>query len=1293
MYRKLLHELEPRIARLTTIDRVRLENLARRIRKHGQADKPVERLMEKLQHQLTEAEERCLKDVADNIKYTYPEELPISSRAADIKKALEENQIIIICGSTGSGKTTQLPKIALDAGRGRYGRIGCTQPRRLAATAMANRVASEVGVACGDEVGFQVRFNRRTSDKTVIKFMTDGILLTETRQDQDLLQYDTIIVDEAHERSLNIDFILGYLKRLSKRRKDLKIIISSATLDAENFSAFFDSAPILTVEGRTYPVEDFFLPPNEDEELPQHIARAVRWISDLDRYGDILVFLPGEREIREASDMLTGRNLPNTMVLPLFGRLSMSEQQRVFAPAEQRRIVLATNVAETSITIPNIHYVIDSGLVRISRYNPRNHIQGLQIEQVSQASAKQRRGRCGRIAEGVCVYLYSEETLADSQEFTDPEIRRTSLAGVILQMATLGLGKIEHFPLIDPPHNSLIREGYQALRDINAIDKRGKITADGKKIAQMPLDPHLGRMLVDGAKLRVLPETIIITAFLSMQDPRERPLAKQGPADRAHLQWHDADSDFMAIINLWNFIVAKRAEKPSHNAFKKFCRENFLSFLRVREWFNLTQDLARSLRELGMKKITVIDYEVEQPHYENIHKALLAGVPANIGMYDSEEKYYTGTRERKFHIFPGSYIANKKPPASWVMAFALVSTSRVFARQVAEIKPEWLEEVAPHLCKSIYDNIKWNKQAGFVYAREMLSSGGLLIHDGRQVHYGSVCPEEARKIFIRDAMVPGRLLSRNKWLKKHQRMIRDIKNLEEKVRRPDSIWDPDAVYEHFDKVLPLHICSTKSLDNWLYKSRVNINMAAEDAMIMQLTPVNTEDYPDEITFSGHSFELRYSFDPGEPDDGVSVVARPDELNLIPSWGLDWIVPGYLPEKVELMIKSLPKSQRRVCNPASITAEKFIEAVKSKKVFCEQSLTDALAEYLNETLGANIGAGDFDLEKLHESMFMKIAEIDDDGYIVDFYRELPADLDSGSKLSAAVGGVDDWLATGLRVWPQGDVPEAIILPDSEGREAYPALVEAGDKDYVERQVFLNEREAVYEHKRGLVRLFSIQNGEQVKYLRKSFKLPRQIQLSLCVNDQEKQYALDFIYAVIISALTGEGRFEIRDRENFIDRSEYALQEMAAVAQKYLEALEQMFEQYEHIKNLLSKVEGRAEDECADIEQQLAFLFRTGFLRNELIWKRYPRYLRALELRLERLNSAPLKDQEKLQPLLPFIERFNLAVQAVDDFDKSFDLFAFWLLLEEARISAFAPEVQTLEKASPVRLQKKWDELRL
>jgi ATP-dependent helicase HrpA len=806
-----LGELEKRAAELLLRHRLAAIPHISRIRQRIHAGQPAGRMFDNLETFIINCERFALKPIAGRISYSFPENLPITNHVDNIRDALQRHQTVIVCGTTGSGKTTQLPKIALAIGQGRYGRIGCTQPRRLAATAMARRVASELNVQCGREVGYQVRFDNRTGADTVIKFMTDGILLAETQNDGDLLQYDTLIIDEAHERSLNIDFILGYLKNLLHKRLDLKIVISSATLDAENFSRFFNNAPVIAVEGRAYPVDDFFLPPEEDEDLSAHIGRAVRWISEIDRRGDILVFLPGEREIREAADLLHGWNLAHTEVLPLFARLSMSGQQRVFSPGPGRRIILATNVAETSITIPGVHYVIDSGFVRLSRFNPRNQIQELQIEQVSQAGARQRRGRCGRIAAGVCVYLYEKEKLEASQPYTDPEIRRTCLAGVILQMAMLGLPPIERFPFLDAPQPALIREGYRTLRDIGAIDNAGRITGEGRQIAAMPLDPRLAKTICYARNCKVLPEIMVISAFLSIQDPRERPSEQRQAADQAHCQWRDENSDFISILKLWNF-VQNEAAGMSNSAIHKLCRRNFLNYNRIREWKNLYLDLCEAVSDEEWGVSTAAGIEQDEFNYDMIHKALLSGIPGNIGMYDREEQIFIGAGNRKFHIFPGSGLFKKKPVPPWVMAFALVSTAKVFARQAAVIKPEWIEEVAPHLCTVIYENAVWDKAAGFVFAREKVIFGGLVINGGRRVHYGKVCPDEARIIFIREAMVPGEINSSGKWLKNHLLMLKTINALEEKIRRPGVLLDTDAIFAHFNHALPPQACSAKSLD-------------------------------------------------------------------------------------------------------------------------------------------------------------------------------------------------------------------------------------------------------------------------------------------------------------------------------------------------------------------------------------------------------------------------------------------------------------------------------------------------
>ena len=1286
-----LGELEKRASELLLRDRPAAVPPANRIRQRIQAGQPVDRMLENLEKSIAECERFVLKTVAGRINYLFPDNLPITSNVENIREALKHHQAVIVCGTTGSGKTTQLPKIALAIGQGRYGRIGCTQPRRLAATAMARRVASELNVQCGREVGYQVRFDNRTCADTVIKFMTDGILLAETQNDGNLLQYDTLIIDEAHERSLNIDFILGYLKNLLNKRRDLKIVISSATLDADNFARFFNNAPIITVEGRTYPVEDFFLPPEEDEDLSSHIGRAVRWISEIDRRGDILVFLPGEREIRETADLLNGWNLFHTEVLPLFARLSMSDQQRVFSPGPARRIILATNVAETSITIPGIHYVIDSGFVRLSRFNPRNQIQELQIEQVSQASARQRRGRCGRIADGICIYLYEKERLDAVQPYTDPEIRRTCLAGVILRMATLGLPPIERFPFLDAPQPALIREGYRTLRDIGAIDDSGRITSEGRQIAALPLDPRLAKTICYARSCKVLPEIMVISAFLSIQDPRERPSDQQQATDLAHRQWRDENSDFISILKLWNFIQ-KDAAGISNSAVHKLCRRNFLNYNRVREWKNLYLDLCEAVSDEEWGVSTAAGIEQEEFNYDMIHKALLSGIPGNIGMYDREEQIFIAAGNRKFYIFPGSGMFKRKPVPPWVMTFALVSTAKVFARQVAVIKPEWIEEVAPHLCTRIYENAAWDNAAGFVFAREKVIFGGLLINAGRRVHYGKVCPAEARIVFIREAMVPGEINSSGKWLKNHLRLLETINTLEEKIRRPGTLLDTEAIFEHFNRTLPPQVCSSKSLDLWLQESGADINMQMADAMQEQFTPLHPEDFPDEISFSGHLFELKYRFAPGEPDDGICILAAADEMNLIPTWGLEWLAPGRLTERVELLIKSLPKTQRMQCSPASETAADFTDNVRENKISSEQALTDALAAYLSRTFGGDFHPKDFDSGRLPDYLTMKIAETDGSGKILALHREVPAELSSGSRLSAAVKGVGQWISSGCAGWPDGDMPESIQLPGEEALEAFPALTDE-DGGFVGRQVFLDPREAEYSHRRGLIRLFRNVHAGQLKLMRKYFQFSSQVQLCFCVNDRAGRYLDDFADTVILAALTAENTIDIRTHDVYMQQAEAALPKLVDFAEKRVAMLEQMAEQCDRIHELLKKSGDRAHENCADARAQLDFMFHAGFLRGETVWTRYPRYLKALVIRAERMHSSPQKDLEKLQPLQPFSARFELAARSVKDFELAFDLKEFWLLLEEFRIMQFAPEVRPLEKVSVQRLQETWNRLRL
>jgi ATP-dependent helicase HrpA len=1288
-YKEVIAEYTRSLPVLRASDRKYLANLEHQLKQRIANGLPADRMLAKFHTRLNNAVKRSLHKITDRMKISLPPELPVSMRADEIGACIRDNPVVIVCGATGSGKTTQLPKIALLAGRGQDGLIGCTQPRRIAAVSMAARVADELNCRLGEEIGYKVRFDDSTSSKTLVKFMTDGILLAETISDKELEQYDTLIIDEAHERSLNIDFILGYLKNLLKVRPDLKVIISSATLDAENFAAFFDNAPVVEVEGRTYPVEDFFLEPDEDEDLASHVLRGIRWIYDIDREGDILVFLPGEREIKETADVLNGQQWRNTDILPLYARMGISEQRRIFEPGANRRIILATNVAETSITIPRIHYVVDSGQVRISRFNPGNQVQELKVEQVSRASAMQRRGRCGRIAEGGCVFLYDRKTFEDSPEFTDPEIRRSSLGGVILQMASLGLPPIEEFPLIDPPQTALVREGYRMLQNILAMDKRKTLTRLGREIAAFPVDPHLAAMICRGVREKVAFEMLVICSFLSIMDPRERPQEKQQAADQAHAQWNDEKSDFISILKLWNFI---QDAATSQTQLRKLCKKNFLNFRRVREWYNLFMDLRDALPGMRHNVNMPENMIFKDFHYAPIHRSLLAGIPTHIAKYDRENKLYRGAKNRKFYIFPGSGLFRKTP--EWIISFELVSTTKLYARKVAEMDPAWVEEVAPHLCKSTYGNVRWNPEKGFVYASETLISSGLIVHAGRAVHYGKVCPDEARRIFIREGVTPGNMHSKAEWLKLHRNMLKRMELLEIMLRRPGYLIDTEAIYEYFDKLIPADVCSVKSLENWIQKSRARIAMRLEDAVFDHAVLPELDDYPDILEFCGETFKLSYKFDPGESDDGVTLLCPEDLLNLLPEYCSEWCVPGFIAEKIPLLIRSLPKTVRTLFNPATETAERFCVAVKAGEINTAQPLAAALAEFLSGLSGERVRSYDFDMERIPLHLTMKIAEIDKSGKVLRITAGMPERSGVGSQVSIRLKGAGDWIVSGTNDWPAGDMPESIVLEEHDNTTAYPALADEGES--VGRQVFLDQREADAAHNHGLIRLYRLRNADNIKYFKRNLPLSTPVKLSLCLNENRSYLPDDFLDAAILAALSDDGGIIIRTKAVYLARETDTRERLLQEYLKYYAGiLENIVIDKDRIEQELHNVndQGRFFYSIEDINGQLDFLFRPGFLKDRTVFRDYPRYLKALRLRVERMLLNPSKDGSKMEPVEYFQERFRIALGAVEDYTSAFELKDFSALLQEFRIACFAPEIGLREKVSEKKLLTAWDAVKL
>ena len=1282
----LRKELQEKWSKILLADRGRLTSLRRKVLAEL-SESSSSSSLEKFQFLLEKFSQKFLGEKAGFLRVLFPENLPIFPKVDAIGKALKENQTVIVCGSTGSGKTTQLPKIALQNGFGSVGRIGCTQPRRLAATALAKRLAEETGCVLGEEVGCKIRFDDRTNESTIIKFMTDGILLAETRSDPLLLQYDCIILDEVHERSLNIDFLLGYLKILLQKRKDLRLIISSATLESGRISEFFSNAPVIEVEGGLYPIEDCYLEPEEEEELPDHVARAVDFVRELDDSGDILVFLPGEREIRETLDKLEGRKYPSMEILPLFGRLSASDQNRIFSRSSFRRVILATNVAETSLTIPGIRFVVDSGLVRLSRYNPKSRIQELLVEGISQASARQRRGRCGRLRDGVCVRLYAEETLQEAPPYTAPEIQRTSLAGVILQMASLKLPPIEEFPFVDPPSVSLVREGRRTLEDLHALEKDFSLTRIGRRLAELPLDPHLGKMLMDGEKVKDLPQMLVIAAFLSIADPRERPFEHAGEADAAQKVFSSDLSDFMGILKLWIGAMESMGENRSRSALKRFCAKNFLSFRRMTEWRNLVEDLAELFPVPAGKNPLLpeeLQWEECEKDYNNIHKCILGGLPRNLALFDPENKNYMDMNNKRFILFPGSGLAKRKNPPKWLLSFALMETSRVFGRINAEVKGEWLEEIAPHLCRASYDNIYWDEKSGFVYAREQLHAGSLLIHPGRRRHYGKIDEKASRQIFIREGLAQGKVhLHHCPWLEKYNNLYRKLRSFEIKMRHPDSLVDEEALFRYFDEKLPPDMVSTESLKR--YKEDF---APAEEEITWEHEKLQESFFPDFITSSQMRFPLRYLFDCESRYDGITVSIPEKCLNLFDPHRADYLVPGYLFWKVEFLLRGLPKSVRKELNPMRECVKDFVDLCHKEEIFLERPLTHTLKEYLQEYYNIRIDLSLLEEQELPPYLVMKIALKGENGKIIKILESFPGKHLISSRLSNELPAAKKYTVSGHTFWPfSADLPYEVEASPKSGKKAYPALVDEGES--VGASLFLDEYDAVNHHKEGLLRLLKLHFPQLAKALKQAVKLPHNIELSFFLNYPD--WKEDLVDVSMLGSL--DVRVEdIRSMRSFEEACECVSEKAAQICMENVEKLKEIHLYYAKAEEALSRIRGDSES-AADVNDQLDFLFRNGFLRCPEAVARYMRYLKALTVRLERAKSSSLqKDAAKGEKIAPFVRKFHIAADSLEvPLEKKHSLYAFFLLLEEARISAYTPELPTPVKATAARLEQEWEKL--
>ncbi|QKJ65407.1 ATP-dependent RNA helicase HrpA [Deefgea piscis] len=1246
-------------------------------------------------------------------KPEYDDSLPVNQRRDEIKAAIAKHQVVIICGETGSGKTTQLPKICLELGRGVRGLIGHTQPRRLAARSVASRIAQELNSETGSIVGYKVRFTDKSSPSSYIKLMTDGILLAETLSDRYLNQYDTIIIDEAHERSLNIDFLLGYLKQLLPRRPDLKVIVTSATIDSDRFSQHFNNAPVLEVSGRTFPVEVRYkalASKDEDDqeiEMEEAIAQAVDELWRKDGSGDVLVFLPGEREIRETAEELRKAKLRDAEILPLFARLSNEDQQRIFRPSSTgRRIVLATNVAETSLTVPGIRYVIDSGQARINRYSPRAKVEQLLIEKISQASARQRAGRCGRVASGICVRLYSEQDFLLRSEFTDPEITRSSLAGVILRMAALKLGNVDQFPFLEAPSSKLISDGYQQLRELGAVTESDTLTDIGRQLSRLPVDPRVGRMLLAGRDEGCLKEMLIITSGLSLQDPRERPYDARAAADQAHAKFNEEKSDFLSYLRLWDFFEKLLADKTTNRQLVQDCHRSFLSYLRLREWRELHKQLSDMVisDEVSDSRSRHAPFRLnEKPAtFEQIHKALITGLLGNLGFKQPENDEYLGARGLKFNVFPGSSLKKARP--KWIVAAELVETSKLYARCVAVIEPEWVEKLAPHLIKKQYFDPHWSKDSAQVNASLRITLYGLPIVARRQVHYGSINPTEAREMFIREALVRFNYNSKAKFFEHNFAMLLDVEELEHKARRQDVLVDENALFAFFDSRIPQDIVNGAGFEAWR-KGAEKLNpqllyLQKDDLMQHSAAAVTEEQYPEFFRLHDVKLPLGYRFEPGHILDGVTITLPLHLLNRVNHATFDWLVPGLIREKITLLIKSLPKSIRRLCVPVPEFATKMLTALETASR--EEPLLPQLAQCITRGVGQPVSADELNPNDLPLHLRMNFRVIDDAGQELAQGRDLiaiRAQLGEAAQLTFRdtadeTTGIEK---SGITKWDFGDLPNKLSFQrHGKAMTGYPGLVpdeevaaDGSRKDCVAIRLFDTEHAANEAHRAGVIRLLQFELKDHLKQLPKSLPNFNQLAIHFRSLGNSDELMADVIACICNRAFLGDDEAP-RTMKAFNEQKSRARVRLPSVRDGVLRILNEIAPDFVALSGLLAKG-GNIQNE---LKTQLATLIYPRFL-SATPWEQMPRlplYIKAMKIRLEKRAQNPSRDGQRGAEVNELMARY---IAEIGKWQKegrdTAKLLPFRWMIEELRIGLFAQELKTPYPVSLKRLNKVWDEL--
>ena len=1252
----------------------------------------------------------------------FPESLPVSQRKAEIEKLLSEHQVIVVAGETGSGKTTQLPKMCLELGLGNLGTIGHTQPRRIAARSVAARIAEELQTELGDLVGYKVRFNDQISDNTQIKLMTDGILLAEIQTDRFLNQYSCLIIDEAHERSLNNDFILGYLKQLLPRRPDLKVIITSATIDVERFSKHFNNAPIIEVSGRTYPVEVRYRPVAEedDQDQLQGILNAVDELQAEGR-GDILIFMNGEREIRDTAEALQKQNLKHTEILPLFARLSAQEQNKIFHPSGLNRIVLATNVAETSLTVPGIKYVIDPGTARISRYSYRTKVQRLPIEPISQASANQRKGRCGRVSEGICIRLYSEEDFNNRPEFTDPEILRTNLASVILQMTALGLDDIEAFPFVDAPDKRHIQDGVKLLEELGAIQpkkiksykhdgarfltrakdvsankngtryetcaieseekKQGwELTPIGRQLAQLPVDPRLAKMLLSAVNFGSVYEVMIIVSALSIQDPRERPTDKQQASDEKHRRFADKKSDFLAFLNLWHY-VQEQQKALTKNQFRRQCQKDFLNYLRIREWQDIYQQIRLAVREMGLP------INSEKAEYQQIHTALLSGLLSHIGLKEAEKQQYLGARNAHFAIFPNSVLFKKQP--KWVMAAELVETSKLWGRMVAEIEPEWIEPLAEHLTKKSYSEPRWSKSRGAVIADEKVSLYGVPIVAARPVNYGAIDPRVSREIFIQSALVEGDWNTKHKFFKQNQQLIREVEELEHKSRRRDILVDERTLFEFYDQRIGTEVVSQKHFDTWWKKAEKQdpelLNFERSFLINDDAEQVSKLDFPNFWHQGNLKLKLTYQFEPGTDADGVTVHIPLPLLNQVEMTGFDWQIPGLREELVIALIKSLPKSYRRNFVPAPNYAQAFL----GRAVPLEKPLLETLIYELRRMTGVTVEAEHWHWEQIPSHLKMTFRVVDEHGKkIAESMNldELKFSLKDRVQESISAVADDGIEQSGLHIWSFAELPQGYEQKQRGfSVKAFPAIVD--EKDAVGIKLFETEFEQAVAMQQGLRRLLLLNVPSPIKYLHE--KLPNKAKLGLYFTPFGRVLDLidDCIACAVDKLIADFGGF-VWNEEGFDKLRDFVRENLNEVTVDIAQKVEQILTLTHQLnQRLKGKMDFTMAFALSDMKSQIAGLIYQGFVQKSG-YARLPdllRYLQAIDKRMDKLAQDVNRDRAAMLRVEQVQQAYQqLLAKLPKSKPISDEVAEIRYMIEELRVSLFAQQLGTKYQVSDKRV---------